>query len=104
MKRADVIAGLTEIRDPDFLFSREYLATAGIDLETQPADSRQLLETRATGGEVEAQFVLAKLLLSGLVGPIDRITALEWCQEAVQKEYPPALALLAGFYSEGWAG
>lgn len=104
MDRLEIIRGLTEIRDPDFMFARNYLADARIDLITAPVDALAWLERQATAGVHEAQFTLAKLLTTGVLGKIDQTSAFEWCTRATAGGFEPAFVLLSAFYSEGWAG
>ena len=104
MKRGEIIRGLTEIRDPEFLFAQRYLADARIELCAQPAEARAYLEARSMEGYPEAQLSLSKLIIVNLLERVDQQEALRWCQRAAAAGYPPALVFLASFYSEGWSG
>lgn len=102
MERREMVRALIEARDPEFLFARRYIADAGIDLVLQPIEAKAFLELKAGEGVYEAQFALAKLLITGVLGDIDRRTAYQWCKRAADGGYVPALVLLSAFYAEGW--
>jgi TPR repeat protein len=104
MDRQQIILGLSEIRDPEMLFARQYLADAGIDLIASAEQARAYLQRKSTEGHPEAQLSLAKLLAIGLIGDMDRDEALHWCRRAADSGYGPAFVFLATFYSEGWGG
>jgi TPR repeat protein len=104
MSRQDVISALTDARDPEFLFAREYLLDAGIDIGIDPDGSLALLAERAKEGVPEAQVSLAKLLITGACGRIDHREAFDYCNRAAATGYPPAMVLMASFLSEGWGG
>lgn len=104
MDSAEIIRGLTELRDPEFLFALQYLGDAGIDLAADPVRAMEYLERRSQAGYPEAQLALAKLLFVGLVGARAQSAALHWCEKSVDAGYAPAYVFLASFYSEGWAG
>ena len=104
MDHRDLVRALVEVRDPEFLFARQYLASAGVDLVRSPSEARQYLEARATEGVPEAKLALSKLLAIGMGGPADDQRAFQMCKSSVDDGYIPALAWLAAFYSEGWGG
>jgi TPR repeat protein len=104
MNRREIIQGLTEIRDPEFLFAQQYLAEAQIDLAAQPIEARMFLETLSKDGVAEAQFSLSKLIIVNLLDHVDKREALKLCQRAADAEYAPAVVFLASFYCEGWGG
>lgn len=102
MERNEIIRALVEIRDREFLFARQYLADAGIDLVNAPQEAKSYLETKANAGFPEAQLALSKLLLTPLIGPRDRAKAFAWCNSSAEAGYVPALVLLSAFYTQGW--
>jgi TPR repeat protein len=104
MERSDTISALGEIRDPEYLFARQFLSDAGVDLEKQPEAAREYLEARVAENVDEARLALSKLLLTGLVGEIDSKRAFDLCEQAANRGYPPAVVFLSAFYASGWGG
>ncbi len=103
MKRSNIIKGFIEIEDPTFRFSIQYLLKENVDLmEDEPIEIRRYLEKQASQGILEAQFVLSKLLLLGLVGDRNQEQAFKWCKRAYDSGYMPAIESMAQFYLGGF--
>lgn len=104
LDQRDLIKGLAIARDPHFLDAIAFLARQVADLRRQGSEAREKCQRQAEGGDRQAQYVLAELLIVGLFGDKDESSAFHWCGLSAGQGYAPAKLLLAGFYESGWAG
>ncbi len=67
----------------------------------KPAEARPVLEAEANGGNAEAQYLLAQLLMTMSNGAEDNASALAWLQRAASGGYAEAQYLLGARYERG---
>ena len=67
----------------------------------KPADALQQLETQATAGHAEAQFLLSQLLVTLNRGPQDQADALRWLQRSAAGGHVDAQFALGARYERG---
>lgn len=67
----------------------------------KPAEARPVLEAEANGGNAEAQYLLAQLLVTLSSGADDNTSALAWLQRAASGGYADAQYRLGARYERG---
>jgi TPR repeat protein len=103
VESSEVLKGLEESRDPGIAICKNFLSARGLKLSDDP---RVVLE-RCYGEaptSSEAQYVLASLLWTGVLGTVDRAAAAKWCLQAAGAHYAPAVTMLAGLSQIGAPG
>jgi len=104
MERSEILKGLTESRDPGIEICQKFLAARDLGLNDEAHATQARCRSEADAGSSEAQFVLATLLWTGLLGITDRETAVTWCNRAANSGYAPAQTMLSGIYQSGGPG
>jgi TPR repeat protein len=99
----EVLKGLEESRDPGIAICKNFLAAKGLKLSDNPTAILGCCYAEASTSP-EAQFVLASLLWTGVLGTVDRRAAAKWCLQAAGMGYAPAVTMLAGLSQIGAPG
>ena len=104
MNPSEIIRGLEENWDPGIVICKDFLAQRGLTLLDHPETILARCTSESVTNASEAQFVLATILWTGMLGTVDRREAVKWCCQAAEAGYLPALTMLAGFYQSGAPG